>query len=167
MNYEELEADADDAKINAGIPSDGMAKSAAKTMNWVALVLSGICTPSYAINTYIVQLNNFTLVSVLLAGFAISATVETPDFSDDTGQPEYIRIAIVHLYGFEMLFSGMSCFAATCISLHAVNRLSNALPSKSSTAYMTKNVFLPARNAVRHRGSHRAGLATPPLSSPH
>ena len=145
----ELEQEADEEKINAGIPSQAMATIADRSMLWKDLVLSGISSPSYAIRSYIEQLSNSTLVSVLLAGFAISSTVDAPDFDYDTGLPQSMRRVIEHIYGFSMLFSGMNCFAATCIALHAVNRLSNALPSKSSTAYMTRTVFDPARHAVQ------------------
>ena len=114
------------------------------------MVLTGVCTPKFAIEAYVSQLNNLTLVAILLAGFAISFAVSPPEFpDDDTEIPRGVSKILTHLYGGGMLFSGMNCFAATSIALHTVNRLGNACPSKSSTAYMTIKVFFPARKAVQ------------------
>lgn len=119
-------------------------------MGWWLMVLAGVCTPKFAIEAYVSQLNNLTLVAILLAGFAISFAVSPPEFpDDDTEIPRGVSKILTHLYGGGMLFSGMNCFAATSIALHAVNRLGNACPSKSSTAYMTIKVFFPARKAVQ------------------
>ena len=145
-----LESEANDEEISKGVPSLAMGSFAEQTdMSWEALILAGFCTPKYAVDTYILQLNNLTLVAVLLAGFAIGFTVDPPAFLNDGDLPDFVLSTIKIVYGLTMLFSGVSCFAATSIALHTVGRLSNALPSKSSTTYMTSTIFKPAKVAVQ------------------
>ena len=142
-----LEQDADDESINNGVPSEAMAQAVEHNMSWQRLVQAGVCTPSFAITKFTEQLNNLTLISVLLAGFAIGFAVSPEDYDSD--YPVWYSYMLQGVYGISMLASGMYNFAATVIALHTANRLSNACPSKSSTAYMTVNVFKPARTAIQ------------------
>lgn len=137
-----------EAGINNGIPTEAMAQTAQQTMRWNKLVQAGMCTATYANDKFILQLTNSTIVAVLLSGFATAALIESPDFTADNVYLDPIPVVFQCAYGFCMLTSAMYCFAATGIALHSVNRLSNVLPSKSSVAYMTLNVFFHARDAV-------------------
>ncbi|KAL3908779.1 MAG: hypothetical protein SGILL_008353 [Bacillariaceae sp.] len=139
----------DEEDIKNGIPTVAMAEAAKESMRWNLLIQSGICTPTYANEKFIVQLNNLTLVAVLLAAIATAALLSHPNFmSPDTSYPHPIPMIFQGLYATTMIASAIYCFAAAGIALHSVNRISNVCPSKTSVSYMTINVFFNARDAV-------------------
>ena len=149
-----LENTADDDKINAGIPTPPIASAVLHIdgsvhMSWPQMILAGVCTPQYASNNFREQLNNLTLVAVLLAGFAIGFAISPPEFDDDDANlPSALCVALTHIYGLAMLASGLTCFGATVIALHSLNRIANSCPTKSSMLYICENIFYPAREAI-------------------
>lgn len=138
----------EEENIRNGIPTESMGKVATASMRWNKIVQAGMCTATYANDKFILQLTNSTLVAVLLSGFATAALVESPDFTAASVYPNPVPEILQCIYSASMLASAMYCFAATGIALHSVNRLSNVLPSKSSVAYMTLNIFFSARDSV-------------------
>jgi len=144
-----FEFDCDVKKLMEGVPSMEMAKAVQKCQSWTTLIKTGAVSPKYALTSMVDQLNNYTLVSVLLAGFAISFAVTPPDFSHNEALSKEARAILSLVYGTAMLFAGVSNFGATAVSLHSVNMFSNIIPSKASAFYVTTNVFFPARHAVR------------------
>jgi hypothetical protein len=141
--------DKEEENIKNGIPTVAMAEAAKSSMRWNLLIQSGICTPTYASEKFIVQLNNLTIVAVLLAAIATAALLSHPNFaSSNTGYPQPIPIFFQAIYAITMIASAIYCFAAAGIALHSVNRISNVCPSKTSVSYMTINVFFSARDAV-------------------
>jgi len=138
----------EEEKINNGIPTKAMAAVATRTMRWDKLVQAGMCTATYANDKFITQLTNSAVVAALLSGFATAAVIEAPGFTDDSVYSHPIPEVFQCSYSVLMIASALYCFAATAISLHSINRISNVLPSKSSVAYMTINVFYDSRDAV-------------------
>lgn len=147
-DIEALELGCDEEQINKGIPSMAMAKLAAANMRWEKLIQMGACSATYATDKYVLQLTNSTIIAVLLSGFATAALVQPPNFQISDRLPAPWPAICQSCYTLSMVSSAISCFAATGIALHSVNRLSNVCPSKSSVAYMTYNIFHSARDAV-------------------
>jgi hypothetical protein len=149
LDHEALETNSDEDRINRGIPSRAMAEAAKTSMRWENLVQMGACTATYACDKYILQLTNSTIIAVLLSGFSTASVVQGLDLKEETRFSQtYYLIFQGLLYSFFMLLSAFYCFGATGIALHSVNRLSNVCPSKASIAYMTKEIFHCARDAI-------------------
>ena len=139
----------DQNNIKEGIPTEAMTKVANATMKWNRVVQAGMCSASFANEKFILQLNNSAVVSSLLSGFATTAVVaSSPDFTHNIVYSDPIPKVFQGCYSALMFLSALCCFAATVISLHSVNRISNVLPSKSSVAYMAVKVFFHARESV-------------------
>jgi hypothetical protein len=126
-----------------------MTKVANTTMKWNRVVQAGMCSASFENEKFISQLNNSAVVASLLSGFATTAVVaSSPDFTRSIVYPDPIPKVFQGYYSAWIFLSALCCFAATAISLHSVNRISNVLPSKSSVVYMAVNVFFNARESV-------------------
>lgn len=147
-NFEDNVTLEQEESIKNGIPTQAMANAAMKSMRWNKLVQAGMCTPTYANDKFMIQLTNSTVVAVLLSGFSTAAMVEGPDFSVSEVYSKEVRVIFQSTYSLSMLASAMYCFGATGVALHSINRISNVLPSKTSVAYMTLNVFFKARDSV-------------------
>jgi len=146
--FEEI-SDRDVKKLMEGVPTMEMALAVQKCQSWTTLIKTGAVSPKYALTSMVEQLNNYTLVSVLLAGFAISFAVTPPEFSNNEALSKEAQATLALIYGTAMLFAGVSNFGATAVSLHSVNMFSNIIPTKASAFYVTTNIFFPARHAVR------------------
>jgi len=135
--------------IRNGVPTRAMAEAGTRSMAWTMIIQAGMCSATYANDKFILQLTNSTIVAVLLSGFATAAIISPPDdFTESDVYSDTLCIVFEFSYFVSMLASAMYCFAATGIALHSVNRISNVLPSKSSVAYMTRQVFYEAREAM-------------------
>ena len=138
----------DEEAILRGVPSMAMAEVVTKSMRWPKLVQSGVCSPTYANDKFMLQLTNTTIVAILMAGFGIAATLGAPDFVGDTLYPKPLPEIFQCAYSIFMITSTLYCFSATGIALHSINRISNVCPSKTAVAYMTAYLFFDARDAV-------------------
>jgi hypothetical protein len=132
-----------ETESNDAIP-EHIAALLLKSQSWESRLRLGVISPQFAVDAFITQLTNESVVSVLLAGFSIGYVVALPDFID-VGEDDLELTAWLYAYAFCMAAAGLVCLTATLTSIIAISRLSNVLATKTSITYMTIVVFKPTR----------------------
>lgn len=133
------------ANLSSGVPTRQAAALFSQSQSWEQTIRLGMCQPIYVLNAANSQLNNLTVTTVLLAGFALSFVVGVPEFTDEHGEVVPKDDPWFQAYGASMALSGLACLISTLVTSTALGVMNNVLPTRSAMIFLSGFVFKTAR----------------------